>query len=143
MAWPAGKSKLKTGGRKKGTPNKRTTEFLKILEEQDFCPTRALITSYRKAMKAYASVDKAMSLVADAKDTEERLQALGIVANLTANAPTNLSIAQRAAAELLQYAQPKRKAIEFKPPGEGDENAGGVIIFMPSNGREAKKAKAS
>jgi hypothetical protein len=142
MAWPKGRGRSKTGGRKKGTPNKRTVEFLEILEEENFCPTRALITSYRKAMKAYGATDKAFTALKEAETGEERLAALGLAAAITDQAPTNLAIAQRAAAELMQYANPKRKAIEFKAPSNGDEKAGGVLIFMPSNGREAKR-KAS
>jgi hypothetical protein len=137
MPWPKGKPKPKTGGRKKGTPNKRTREFLEILEEQNFCPTRALITTYRKAMKAYRAVDRVFTMVAEAETQEEKLQALELAAKVSDQAPTNLSIAQRAAGELMQYAVPKRKAIEFKDPKAGS-SGGGVLIFMPSNGRERK-----
>jgi len=146
MAWQKGKSKSKTGGRKRGTPNKRTTDFLKILEEMEFCPTRSVIESHRRAMKEFDRmdevVDKLLDAAYDIKDLgeQERASLIKKVYSYASSAPQYLAIAQRAAAELLQYAQPKRKAIEFKPPGDGDEKAGGVLIFMPSNGREAKKA---
>jgi hypothetical protein len=139
MAWPKGKEKPKTGGRKKGTPNKRTVEFLKILEETNFCPTRAQIRIYRRAAKAYDGfTDKAFKALEEAETSEEKLAALGLLAKLSEHAPTYLAIAQRSSAELMQYAQPKRKSIEIKPPSDGDEEAGGVLIFLPPNGRERK-----
>jgi len=140
MAWKRGQPKLKTGGRKKGTPNKRTMEFLRILEEEGFCPTRALISTYRKALKEYRRADELANLIMEKEwmaDPGKRTPR-----DLHSRAATFLGVAEKAASELMQYSQPKRKAIEFKPAGNDDETAGGVLIFMPSNGREAKR-KAS
>lgn len=38
----------KTGGRQKGTPNKRTVHFRKLLKELDFDPTVELVKELRK-----------------------------------------------------------------------------------------------
>ncbi len=142
MAWPQGKSKPKTGGRRKGIPNKRTKEFLEVLAEQNFCPARALVRTYRKAMKQYMVFDQVVDRMTEALEGEDPVEitrTIRAAQTLGYSAPTYLSIAENAAKELMNYTYPKRKAIEFKNPGDGG-GSGGVIVFIPSNGREAKKA---
>lgn len=110
MAWPKGKSKDKTGGRKTGTPNKRTQELIEILEEEDFDPARKLIITYRKAMKQYLRYDRAIDRIMNG-DPRHRDRLRGH--DLHDQAPTYLRLAQDAAKELMQYRHPKRKAIEL------------------------------
>lgn len=43
MAWPKGVTKAKTGGRKKGVPNKRSLTFEEALK--GFCPLQEIIDS--------------------------------------------------------------------------------------------------
>ena len=139
MAWPKGKKKpTKTGGRKKGTPNKRTVELLEILEEEDFCPAQALIRIHRMALKQYEVFDQVIDQIKAAMEGEDQatiIRSLELAGRLGYNAPTYLSISEQAARDVMNYAFPRRKAIEFKPPSEG----GQVIFFIPSNGREAKR----
>ncbi len=45
MAWPKGVSKSKTGGRKKGTPNKRSSQLVGALEAFDFDPLQDIINT--------------------------------------------------------------------------------------------------
>jgi hypothetical protein len=85
MAKPKGSEK--TGGRKKGTPNKRTQVFLEILEEQDFCVVRSSIRLYRKALRQFKE---------DQSDFRFKY----------------LEIAQRGLMDLMQYQYPKRKSVE-------------------------------
>ena len=79
----------KTGGRLKGTPNKRTCEFLEKLEALNFDP-----------------VEKLIAIQAD-KDCSMELRVKVLM-------------------ELLQYAYPKRKTIEY---GEAAPAAKGGTTF--------------
>lgn len=104
---PFQKGHKKSGGRKKGVPNKRTQAFLDILEEHGFCPVQALIKNYRLAMKEYRRS-------ADVWDAiEEKKSDIGLNTPTEDTGHTYLKIAQSAAADLMQYAHPKRKAIEI------------------------------
>ena len=96
----------KQGGRKKGSPNKRTREFLSILEEKNFCPVRALIENYEIAMKEYRRSGEVWDAILDKK------RQLNINTPTEDTGPTYLKLAQSAASDLMQYAHPKRKAIE-------------------------------
>lgn len=42
------KKRQKTGGRQKGTPNKRTLEAIDVFEELEFCPLREIIDRLKK-----------------------------------------------------------------------------------------------
>lgn len=92
MAKPKGLPK--TGGRRKGTPNKRTQEFIDVLQRRKFSPADALIDVYRKALRSYEAGHGSSS--GDGPDMTFKY----------------LEIAQKAASELMQYRFPKRKAIE-------------------------------
>ena len=52
----------KTGGRSKGTLNKRTRMFAEILDHADFCPAQAVIKIYRKAWNDYIATKNTESL---------------------------------------------------------------------------------
>jgi len=90
----ADKNGKKTGGRKKGVPNKRTAEIRQILENLDFCPVRSLVLIQEMALKNFKVA------------SEEQ-------------APTYLGIAAKASADLLPYLYPRRKAIDLTSEGEG------------------------
>jgi len=75
-------------GRPKGSINKRSAEFLSILEEENFDAARAMISFCRKAEQDYE----------EARGTED--------------APKYLKIASDMAKELATYSYPKLKAIE-------------------------------
>lgn len=102
----------KTGGRKKGVPNKRTQAFLDILEAHGFCPVTALIKNYKLAMKEYRRSADVFDAINDKRSTFE-------MTPLQDEAHTYLKIAQSAASDLMQYAHPKRKAIELSSSEDG------------------------
>lgn len=83
----------KTGGRKKGQPNKRTQLAIEILEDMAFCPVRKGVYMYRRALKTFEK---------DKSDFRFKY----------------LEIAQRELQDLRQYAYPKRKAIDLTNNGE-------------------------
>lgn len=86
-----GQPRPANAGRKKGTPNKRTYEFMTTLNELDFNPAEKLVHIYNEAMKIF-----------DTRKKHNNLSAAGEM----------LSLAQRTAGDLAQYAFPKKKAIE-------------------------------
>ncbi len=83
--------KPKTGGRQKGTPNKKTREFMLLLEEENFEPGAALIHCYKEAMKLY--------------DRRREHRAFGAAVDA-------LKLASGIAEDIAQFAYPKKKAIE-------------------------------
>lgn len=78
-------------GRKKGTPNKKTVEFQKFLEQNNFSPAEALLQSYKDARAIF----------------ERRLKYNNLTGALDA-----LNLATRAAENMAEYIYPKRKAVE-------------------------------
>lgn len=78
-------------GRPKGTPNKKTVEFLQIMQEQDFVPGEEFIKLYRRQMKIYELRRKNKNIP-------------GMVEVLS-NASTTLN-------NICQYVYPKKKAVE-------------------------------
>lgn len=100
----------KRGGRKKGTPNKRTRELMEILEEGGFCPVRALLQDREKALDCFAKLR--------AKKPYE--------ANMY------LKLAQDAAKDVMQYVYPKRKSIDAPKPEEGGAADDGTTVYETS-----------
>lgn len=82
----------KSGGRKKGTPNKITFDLIQTLREKGFDPAAALVECHVEAMKLY-----------------KRRQA----ATNGAFGGSALDTATRAAGDLMEFVYPKRKAIEL------------------------------
>lgn len=107
---PFTKGHSKTGGRQKGSPNKRTVELTELLEKKGFNPAEKLVYVYRKAIKEYKRADQ----IADA--IQKDLLSRGIPADKVNHGPSYLKIASDAAKELMQYVYPKRKAVEFSGP---------------------------
>jgi hypothetical protein len=95
----AGPGKLKTGGRKRGTPNKKTQELLGLLEEKNFNPAEKLISVYRRAIKSF---DNSKGSSGQGPDMTFKY----------------LEIAEKAASDLMQYVYPKRKAIDHTSGGQ-------------------------
>lgn len=52
----------KTGGRAKGTPNKRSQVFAEVLDAEEFCPALAMVKIYRKAWNDYLATKDSESL---------------------------------------------------------------------------------
>lgn len=98
-------------GRPPGARNKRTVEFLDVLEAEGFDPARALIELYREARKVYDNYGTIYDAICDAR--EEKARETGLI-----NVPPEdkadkyLKIAMDAAKELASYAYPRLKAIE-------------------------------
>jgi hypothetical protein len=97
----------KTGGKVKGSVNKRTKEFLAVLEQHNFCPASAMIAIHKEAMKTYENYGVIYDAICDAKEEKE-----GYSAPVQDNAHTYLKIAGDMAKEISSYAYAKRKAIE-------------------------------
>jgi hypothetical protein len=79
------------GGRPKGARNKRTMEFMEVLEKHSFCPATSLIECYEEAIQNYRS---------NTHDPELAHRYLKIAADI--------------AKDLTSYAYPKLKSIEQK-----------------------------
>lgn len=86
----AHKDGTKSGGRKKGSPNKRPPEVQAILDGKGFSPVDKMIEIHALAMKRF-------------KDKR-----------FYQSHTMYLSIALSSVQDLMQYAYPKRKAVEFK-----------------------------
>jgi hypothetical protein len=105
--------KAKTGGRKKGTPNKITLDLIALLEEKGFNPAAKLVLVYRKAAKEWERHEEIFDAIQSKRISFE-------MTPLTeTKAPTYLGIMEKAASELMQYVYPKRKAVEVSGPGGG------------------------
>ena len=92
MAWPVGQPRgTKTGGRKAGTPNKRSLEFQKIIDEQVFSPSEALIHIYQEQIHLFEVLKKQ-------QDYDRALLAL--------------DSARRTLSDICPYIYPKKKAVE-------------------------------
>lgn len=124
--------KSKTGGRKKGTPNKITLDLVELLERMGFSPAARLVHVYRKASKEYERAEEIYDAIQDAR----RERGLKPLAPL--DTATYLGIMGKTAAELMAYVYPKRKPVDSK--GSDEEGPGMTQIFLniPANGREAK-----
>ncbi len=104
----------KSGGRLKGTPNKRTLDLMAILEEKGYSPVAELIEVGALARLEYERSAEIFDAIQDKRADYD------MVPLNESTAPTYLKIMQSSAAELMQYAYPKRKAVELSAPGGGD-----------------------
>jgi hypothetical protein len=89
------KGSIKTGGRKRGTPNKKTLFLHQLLEEKELDPIQGIISALRDldSVVVYAPEDQI---------------------NL-AKSKANIYL------ELMQYLYPKRKAIEIDSDDESEK----------------------
>lgn len=122
MAWPKGKTKSKTGGRKAGTPNKRTLALIERAEAIGIDPFDVLLYiaagDWRKLgyKKGTVKAGQFGSYETDLITLRDRMAA---------------------AAEACQYVYPKRKAIELTGAGGGPLD---VYLRMTPEERAAKRA---
>lgn len=105
-------NKLAPGnGRPRGSLNKRSIEFLAILEKHKFCPAEALIECYREAKKTYDNYATIYEAITDARIVQNDKD--GSCATPTEDkAHVYLKIAAEAAKDLAAFAFPKLKAVE-------------------------------
>jgi hypothetical protein len=90
----------KFAGRPMGAKNKRTKEFLEILEASGFCPATALMDIYKISMARFAE--------------ECAKEDSGRISPMESNAVKYLKIAGDHAAELASYSYTRLKAIEHQ-----------------------------
>jgi hypothetical protein len=97
-------------GRPKGAVGKRTTEFLSVLEKNNFNVAQALVDCYQKAIKTYDNYGVIYDAICDAKAEKE-----GWSAPVEDHAHKYLKIAVDVAKDLASYSYPKLKAMEMAP----------------------------
>lgn len=89
----------KTGGRKKGTLNKRTRELIEILDSHGYCPISELIEVAVLARKEYDAIEDKKTLA-------------GITTPTVDTAPQYLKIMQDSARDIAPYAHAKRRPVD-------------------------------
>lgn len=99
------------GGRQLGAINRRSKDFLAVLEKHDFCPASALIECYRDAKKTYDNYGVIYDAICDARVRKNDADG-SYAAPAEDNAHKYLKIAADVAKELSGYAYPKLKATE-------------------------------
>lgn len=96
----------KTGGRKKGTLNKRTRELIEILDSHGYCPISELIEVAVLARKEYERVETIYDAIEDKKTLA------GITTPTVDMAPQYLKIMQDSARDIAPYAHAKRRPVD-------------------------------
>jgi hypothetical protein len=120
----------KTGGRVAGTPNKVTRDLIDELNAKGYSPVAALIETAYKADKEFERI-KAIERRVNRDLTEEEQTIM------TGDTALNwLKLSASAAADILPYVYPKRKAVEHSGPNGTPLNPSQTIIYIPANGRE-------
>ena len=87
-------------GRPLGAKNRRTKQFLEVLEASGFCPATALMDIYKVAMEKFTQ--------------ECAKEDSGRISPMESNAAKYLKIASEQASELASFAYTKLKAIEHQ-----------------------------
>lgn len=98
-------------GKAPGTLNKRSREFIAVLEKHGFCPASALIECYTEAKKTYDNYGTIYAAIVEAKEARDREFGFSNVPPED-QAHKYLKIAADIAKDLSSYAYPKLKAIE-------------------------------
>jgi len=122
MAWPKGKTKTKTGGRQKGTPNKRTQTLIERAEALGVDPFEVLLYVAKGDWKALGYK----------KGTVKAGQFGSYEVDLI-----TLKDRMFAASDACQYIHPKRKAVELTGKGGGPLD---VFLNMTPEQRAATRA---
>lgn len=106
-------SKFEVGnpGKPPGALNKRSKQFLEVLEKHNFCPASALIECYQDAKKTYDNYGVIYDAICDANANRASEKGYSNVPPED-NAHKYLKIAADIAKDLSGYAYPKLKAIE-------------------------------
>jgi len=121
MAWPKGKTKTKTGGRLKGTPNKRTQSLIERAEALGVDPFEVLLHVAKGDWKSLG-------------------YKTGTTEGPFGSKPERITLKDRmhAAAEACQYIHPKRKAVELTGKGGGPLD---VFLNMTPEQRAAARVE--
>lgn len=98
-------------GRPPGSPNRRTIEFMRVLEAEGFDPAKALIECYKEARKIYDNYGTIYDAICDAREVANDKDG-SYAAPPEDKADKYLKIAADIAKDLASYAYPKLKAIE-------------------------------
>mgnify|MGYP003647728377 CR=1 FL=1 len=109
------------GGRKKGTPNKKTLDLVSKLQQADFCPVRQLLTIIERE-EGY----RAEFLTLNSRRDGERRKAISKLMMGTGEY-SNLVL------RMFDYIYPKRKSVEFK-----QETSGKIEFITQDEFNEAK-----
>lgn len=119
----AGKGKPKTGGRKKGTPNKRSEQAMAIAQKHRFCPIKTQIELYRLSMKEFT---------ASKKRVERALKSPNLM-SFTDNSHKYLDVAAKCVGDVSKYLYPQLKSVELS----GDD---ANPLFLPISREDVLKA---
>jgi hypothetical protein len=112
MSFGDGHKKL--GGRKSGTPNKRTLSLIEVLEKHGYSPIADLIEWASYARNELERLAKAPIIEDPTLDSEQKFKLMVAHANAAASKPEWVRIGVQCATGILPYVYPKRK------PAEGD-----------------------
>ena len=129
-------------GSRKNVKNKSTLEMQVLMEENDYCPAKALMESRnRRAEDAMKYVKKAKEV----KTPEVKIAYLNL-------AEKQLTEMEKIDRDLMPYRYTKLASIEFKPNGDSDDpllqlqqailEAGAIAGHLTQN-RDDKKSKGS
>lgn len=118
----AGKNEPKSGGRKKGTRNKRTEMAAQLFEDIGFEPILVLAELYNESLAIFHEIK-------EAKEQDGK--------KLSSYDAVWLQIAQSVAKDLMPYRYPKLKALEITTEDENGKVRGLVLAYS-----DPKKAKA-
>lgn len=108
----------KTGGRKKGTPNKLTKNLIEVLTQHNYDPILTIIEAINLQAPTIEEVKKYKSDLIQSGVSET--DAKPLVRKFSNNFLTmkeKLDVSLR----LLEYIYPKRKAIEIKPEEDNEK----------------------
>lgn len=98
-------------GRPVGSRNRRTEDFLAVLEANNFCPASAMIECYQEARKIFDNYGVIYDAITDARVLKNDIDG-SFSAPAEDKAHIYLKIAADMAKELASYAHPKLKSIE-------------------------------
>ncbi len=133
--FPGGK---KTGGRVAGTPNKVTFDLIEMLRAKGFEPAAALVETYTHAMDDFKRHEFNRALAEKKMNENLGEDSVPFKVGMDDGAREALKIATHAAAQLMQYTHPKRKAIEHTGAGGEPLELKPVVFYLPDNGRSKR-----
>jgi hypothetical protein len=100
------------GGRKRGTPNKITQNVIAELEALGYHPIAELIEIIRDAKEEFARSQEIHDKIQENRDDAE------IKGYVQDTGPQYLSIAAKAAGDLMKFVYPTRKAVDVTSGGQ-------------------------
>lgn len=114
---PKIKGSIKTGGRKKGTPNKATLLLQSLLDDNDLDPIKGI----KEALNELAAIV--------CYDPETKIT--------LANSKANIYL------DLMQYVYPKRKSIDHDPTHDDDDKVQIIDILWSDDESPTQDAKSN